>query len=398
MNYHQKYLKYKDKYLKLKSKQLSRQLSRQHGGAPGDTINGTIYKIYYCGFSVKVDGKDLVVYVQKYPPAGGTTVPDMNKISPPEELVPDNVSREELVNFWNSPEIRQPNGNWKGGEWGSNNLVTTGNWVTGAFIGDRVKLTVVADGILPFKDGKTFRSNQIVSGSESQALSCYVILDNEPEPESEPIPYTCYVTGNVMPQVANDVLFIYKNITGKKFIKLLKRSIGPNVDMPKKMMPGAGEHLEPGLDIKFNEKKDGFEGVLRSLNDEIGVTKETLKQCYLLDLGLYNEPGRDPRYWSFNLKRSDGTDIDFGIKRGSESHGYVVYFESSSDAAPTETNPLDTEEIDVKWWHQLNKVLLIEDNDWMIFDHKNLVINAIIKTEQFDYLGQEEKEQYKMKV
>lgn len=384
MNYHQKYLKYKDKYLKLKSKQLSRQLSKQHGGAPGDTISGTIYKIYYCGFSVKVDGKDLVVYVQKYPPAGGTTVPDMNKISTPEELVPDNVSREELVNFWNSPEIRQPNDNWKGGEWGSNNLITTGDWVSNAFIGDHVDLTIVADGILPFGGGKTFKPDQIFSGSESKALSCNVTVNNQP------LQYTCYVTGNVMPQVANDVLFIYKNSTGNKFIKLLKRGTGPNVDMPKKMMPGAGEHLEPGSNVKL--KSDVF----RAIEEEIGIPPETLQQCYLLDIGLYNTPGRDPRYWSFCTKRSDGSDINFGIQRGSESHGYVVYFESSSDVAPKEINQRDKEEVSQKRWYPLNDVLLIEDDNWMIFDHKKLVINAIIKTEQFDHLGKEEKEQYKM--
>lgn len=386
MNYQEKYLKYKKKYTTLK--ELSR---RQYGGVDivvGEEIEGTINKIFYCGFSVKVDNKPLVLYVQKYGPAGGTVVPDMSKESSEEEVEFDRVTREELLNFWESEEITQANGNWKGGAWGGNNLITSGNWVSGGFIGDKIKLKVVAIGILPFSGGNAFGSTTIIPGSESKALSCSITLGDST--------YAGYVTGNIMPQIANDVLFVYKNIEGKKFIKLLKRGVGPNVDMPKKMMPGAGEHLEPGDTVKFSNKQGGLEGVLRAIKEEIGIREETLEKCYLLDIGLYKSPGRDPRYWTYSIKRENGEMLDFGIKRSSESHGYIVYFESTSDKAPVETNPLDTEEINIKWWYPLNDTLLIDNEDWMIIDHKKLVVNAIIKIEQFNCLEEVKKEEYKM--
>lgn len=385
MDYLDKYHKYKKKYIVLK-KLSKKQIGGESTLKEGDEITGTINKIFYCGFSlkVKVDDKEKVIYVQKYPPASGTLVPDMSNESTQEEKEEDKVSKEELINFWESEEIYQPNGNWKGGRWGSNNLITTSeNWVSGGFIGDEIKLTVKEKGILPFAGGKVFKSDaSIIPGSENKALSCTIDYKNQT--------YACYITDNVMPQVANDVLFIYKNINNERFIKLLKRGEGPNVDMPRKMMPGAGEHLEPGADIKLKD------GVLRAINEEIGISDETLAQSYLLNIGVYDSEGRDPRYWTYCIKRDNGELVNFGTKRGSSSQGYIVYFESSSDKAPKETNPLDTEEINKKWWNSLNDTLLIDNDKWMIIDHKKLVINAIIELEKFNCKEDNDKNQYLM--
>jgi len=375
--YYQKYLKYKEKYLSLKL---------QKGGS---VIIGKINKIFYCGFSIIIDleeNKKKVLYVQKFPPASGTQIPNMSisteQNSPSLEI--DSVSKETLINFWSSDINRQIDGSWKGGPWGSNNLMTTStDWLTNAFIGDNLSLEIISNGIIKYNGGKGFEiGSACIIGTEDKALSCNI--------EFNGISYGCYVTENIMPQIANDVLFIYKDVDNNKFIKLLKRGKGPNVDMPERMMPGAGEHLEPGKDIKIKE------GVIRAINEEIGIPAETINECYLINLGSFKDPGRDPRYWHYSINENENL-INFGIDRHSETNGYVLYFISPTKAAPIETNPLDTEEINKKWWQPFNLDLLsIPEDKWMIIDHKKLISSAINKINEFDELDQTEKEKHKM--
>lgn len=353
------------------------------------SITGTINKISYCAFSVILHDEDgnntkKVVYVQKFPPAGGTKIPDLSTESTSEELKVDPETKATLTTFWSSNEDRQVNGNWKGGAWGTGNLLTTDPaWCTGGFIGDTVTITIVKQGIIKFNGGKPL-TGDIIPGTEDQALSCTVDILGKS--------FGGYVTDNIMPQKANDVLFIYKNSEGKKFIKMLKRGVGPNVDMPARMMPGAGEHLEPGKDVKLKA------GVLRAVQEEIGIPVSTLSNCYLINLGVFEDDGRDPRYWMYSAEQ-DGSIIEFGMKRGSSSQAFVIYYESESGAEPAEGNPLDTEEVNKKWWHPFTAdILELPEKDWMIIDHKKIVERALPALEEFDGLSQAEKDTKKMAV
>jgi 8-oxo-dGTP pyrophosphatase MutT (NUDIX family) len=349
------------------------------------SLTGIINKISYCAFSMLItlpNGTQKAVYVQKFPPAAGTTIPNMDKASTPNELKVDPVSKETLISFWQSPASKQVNGLWKGGAWGQNNLVTTDTtWLTGAFIGSVITVQPIANGIIKFNVGKPFaEGSAIIAGSEGKALSCHCELNGQI--------YSCYVTDQIMPQYANDVLFIYRSPSGDK-IKLLKRGTGPNVDMPARMMPGAGEHMEPGSDVKMKSS------VLRAVNEEIGLPQETLDQCYLLDLGNFNTPGRDPRYWHYAAIQ-DGATIEFGMDRGSTSHGFVLYFPGPSEKEPVEGNPLDSEEVNKKWWHPLDQVLAISDDKWMMDDHKRLIGAAQVAITSFETKSAEEKVALKM--
>jgi hypothetical protein len=384
-DYHYKYLKYKQKYFEAKN---------QLGGT---FLIGTVNKIFYCGFSILVrleDGSQKVIYIQKFPPASGTTSPIMkNPTLNPDELKVDTITREELIAFWNDPASRQINGNWKGGEWGPNNLVTTdATWLTGTFIGDTVTCEIIANGIIKFNGSNEFMAGtDIIPGTENKALSCNIALNGRK--------YSCYLTDQVMPQVAIDVLFVYKNKKGAKFIKLLKRGQGPNVDMPRRIMPGAGEHLEPGLDPTFKA------GIIRAVQEEIGIPPETLSKCYLLNIGIFNDPGRDPRYWSFSYPRENVTQekrsksvIDFGINRGSQSNAYILYINMDTDSEPREENPLDTEEVNKKWWQSLDQVLPIHEDKWMIIDHQQIVTRAIGALDNFDRLSEEQQRTHLLKL
>ena len=189
--------------------------------------------------------------------------------------------------------------------------------------------------------------------------------------------YGIYLTDNIMPQVARDVLFVWTNKSGNTFIKLLTRGNDPlSVDMPGRIIPGAGEHMEPGKDI--NVKK----GVLRTIKEELGIPKTTLTQCYLLPLGKYGEQGRDPRYHTYDGGK-------WGLVRKSETDAHVLYIKSDTDVEPTEIAPGDTTEINKKWWTPLASVLTDYPIDrWMIADHRKFIPDTISVLSSFNMLSE----------
>jgi ADP-ribose pyrophosphatase YjhB (NUDIX family) len=351
------------------------------------TFTAVANKLAYCAIAITV-APTKVIYLQKYPPAGGATVPNLNRKSSSEELTPDTVTKQELIDFWYNTSSYQPSGHWKGGAWAQNNLATTDDgWMTGVFIGDNVNITIMHQGIVKYNKGESFTdAMSIIPGSESSALSVNVEFNGKV--------YGGYLTDEIMPQRANDVLFIWENGKGEQFIKLLTRGTAKNVDMPKRMRPGAGEHLEPGVDIRVKA------GVLRAIDEEIGVSEETLTDAYLLHLGTYDTPGRDPRYWAYSwVKEEDGSPIEFGIKRGSSSQGYVVYLKSETDVAPAEVPPGDTDEVNAKWWASLHSVLNeYPDDRWMIIDHKQFIPHAIAAIEEFKGKSPEAQEACKLSL
>jgi hypothetical protein len=350
------------------------------------TINTNIYtgkvnKLSYCAFSF-VTSSEKVFYVQKFPPAGGTIAPDLYKNSSLEEQSFDTINKNTFIDFWISNSSFQTNGSWKGGSWGKNNLPTTDStWMTGVYINDKVSVTVIKNGIIKYNSGNPFTDDMpIIPGSENTAWSCNIIYNDKT--------YSVYLTNDIMPQKANDVLFVWENKSGKQVIKLLTRGYNENVDMPRRMMPGAGEHMEPGKDVKVKE------GVLRAIKEEIGIPDSTLTDCYLLNLGTYSSEGRDPRYWLYNTDTST-----FGMKRGSETNGYVIYLKSETDIAPNEVDPQDTEEVNTKWWAPIESVLIdYPDDRWMILDHKKFISDTINAIDSFKKLSPDEKEMSKFTV
>jgi len=371
MSFELKYLKYKNKYLELK---------KQMGGNSNIYV-GKLNKLSYCAFSiVTTEGK--VLYVQKYPPAKGTNAPDFNMSSTVDEQSFDTVDKKTVVDFWFSESSFQTDGSWKGGKWGKNNLPTTDStWMTDVFIGDTVTVTVIKNGIIKFNGGKIFTEDMpIIPGSENTVWSCNINFNGSN--------YGAYLTDNIMPQIANDVLFVWENKSGNQYIKLLTRGDSDNIDMPRRMMPGAGEHMEPGKDIKVKA------GIIRAINEEIGIPTETLTDCYLLNLGVYSTEGRDPRYWLYHTGTSS-----FGMKRGSETNGYVIYLKSNTDTAPKEVDPEDTEEVNSKWWANLQTVLTdYNDDRWMILDHKKFIPDTIRAIDNFKKLDPIEQNKLKFTV
>jgi len=345
----------------------------------------TINKLAYCAVSVIV-GTDKVLYLQKYPPASGTIVPKMDSKSTPAELKSDTVSADEFKAFWNSDQTFQANGKWKGGAWGENNLTLTaaqGEWLSGAFIGDTFQIQLVKKGIIGFKGGKSFVSDQlIIPSSEDQAWTVNVTYKGKT--------FGAYLTDNIMPQVANDVLFIWENSKNTQYIKLLRRGDGPNIDMKRRIMPGAGEHLEPGKDVKIKES------IFRAINEEIGIPEDTLIDTYLLNLGVFDTEGRDPRYWTFCIDHN-GEQINFGMERGSKSTGYVIYLKTETDIEPNEIEQKDKEEVENKWWNPLDTVLTdYPDTQWMIKDHQKLIEAAKNAITDFKNSSDKEKEEKKI--
>ena len=171
-------------------------------------------------------------------------------------------------------------------------------------------------------------------------------------------------------------------------IKVLRRGTGPNVDMPKKIIPGAGEHVEP-KDVK-NGKFEIKENAIRAVREEIGMSDEDLVNSYLIPLGSYSTLGRDPRYWKFCTVTNNGEIKEFGIERESLTTAYVLYL--TSEHEPEEIDHHDTEEIIGKFWLPLNSVLKIKTEEWMIFDHRRLIIDAIKMLSKFDKLSDYMKE------
>jgi hypothetical protein len=342
-------------------------------------------KSTYCGFSVQIKDMNKVLYAARFPPSGETSAPNFTTESTDEELrADDHISCQTMVDFINSNDTFQANGNWKGGQYGANNFALTSKvWFSGLFTFDQLNITVVKEGIIKYS-GKPFESSQlIIEGSEEKAWSCNA--------EWQGINYPLYLTDNPMPQIARDVIFIWScTSTNKTLIKVLRRGIGPNVDMPGKIIPCAGEHVEPGQNDCLREQ------ALWVINQELGIPPETLTNCYLLSLGEYSDEGltecRDSRY-SYYSTLQDGELEQFGFYRGSKTSASIVYLQTEESVEPIEVDPTDFEEISGKWWEDINQVFEIHsDDDWMIKAHQQFIPDAIALIKQ---LSEQEQELFK---
>lgn len=347
-----------------------------------------ILKLTYCGFSAKIIGTDKVVYGWKFPPTvGNTQVPDLNLSSSAEELTGDShVSKETFVQFVKSEQTRQANGSWKGGSWGENNFTVTSNdWFAGMYVQDQLQWELVKTGIIKFSPS-SFASDQIIiPGTELSAWSCNGIFNGKS--------YAFYMTDNPMPQKASDTLWMwgcnsndeaYREICDDVKVMVMTRGVGLNVDCGGKKAPAAGEHLEPG------QPDDERSQVVFATIQEIGIAKETLSKCYIIPMGIYNSPGRDPRYWTYSAHQN-GQLIYFGIARESSSIARILYIES--DVKPETISHEDTKEIKGKKWVRAYSIFdKYPESEWMLEDHMKFIPDSIGLIRDFRAKSQEEKE------
>jgi ADP-ribose pyrophosphatase YjhB (NUDIX family) len=346
------------------------------------TFELSILKLGYNLIVGKVKNLEKVLYIHKFPPVLNTTSkPNLEVNSSVDELQSDvHLNKETLINFWKSTDLYQANGDWKGGEWGSNNLPTTDKtFCTGLFVGDKIIIKIIKEGIIPYKTrcSKPFDINdEIIEQSELSAWSCNLFSP------IDGLEYSGYVCEQPMPQSAIDVLFIWENNLKQKFVKVLRRGNShPNVDMPCMLMPGAGEHREPGNNISF--KAD----VLRAVKEEIGIDQSTLSECYLIPIGFFDGDKRDPRYWSWTASQSDNKSdkiIKFGLERVSSTDVYVLYIKSETKEEPKETTPSDSIEVNKKMWVRLDESGLSNREIWMIPEHSYYFSIAINSLNRFD--------------
>jgi hypothetical protein len=147
------------------------------------------YNLIVCG----IVGINKNIYIHKFPPALNTTVKPqiMEQKTGYEHKFNTNLRKETVLNFWQSKDLYQMNGDWKGGEWGSNNLATSSkDFFTNIFIGDRLSIKNVIDGIIPYNKilSKPFNvSDEIIVGSENYACTANITQINTNQT------YSCYI-------------------------------------------------------------------------------------------------------------------------------------------------------------------------------------------------------------
>lgn len=351
------------------------------------TFRLTITKLMYCGFIGRIEGQNKVVYCIKYPSLD-TKKPNFESESKPEELETDeHIEKSTFIDFVNSEETRQANGMWKGGRWGSNNFtVTSENWLPGLWIGDTLEITLIKEGIIKYKASFFNIDDEIIKNTEDKAISSNAIWKNNI--------YPIYITDDIMPQKACDKLFIWCS-PNKTMIKVMRRGFGPNVDSPNRIIPAAGEHLEPDQNLESRSH------ILWTINQEIGIPESTLNECYLLNLGDYSDDGRDPRYWSYSSIQpksffSERNIVEFGVKRYSTTNAQILLLLTDDNVEPLEIMHEDHEEIKSKWWEDINTILdNYNENEWMLEDHMKFIPDAINKINEFKQYDNLIKETYK---
>ena len=178
-------------------------------------LRGEIVGIGYNVLALYLKTYNKIIYFHKFPPVVGCEkVPDLATTSDLSIFESDKKLRKEtLLNFWSDTNLYQANGDWKGGEWGSNNLPTTDTtWCTGYFIGDLVEIKLVKEGIIPYSTRKSrqfVNSDEIIIDSTNTAWSCNICVNSNEEQENI---FSGYVCDQPMGQKAIDVLFVWKNM------------------------------------------------------------------------------------------------------------------------------------------------------------------------------------------
>lgn len=344
----------------------------QHKRQKVELIKIIIIKIVYCGVIAKIKNTNKRVFLWRFPPAKGTNVPNMNTENTEDELKPDIITKDNFINFILSNETTQINGKWKGGSFCHNNFcVISDVWLSGLWIGDEISVNVIQEGIL--------KNDNLIPNTENMALTCLVNWKDKD--------YIVFVTDDIMPQIATDTIFIW---AGPNFtlIKMLLRGNNTTIDFPNKIIPSAGEHVQPEHNTSTKEY------IRFGLNEEIGVPLETLSTSFVLPCGIFDDIGRDSRYSTWFCEQ-DGDIIEFGIERYSVAHLNIVLVYTEDNVEPKETEPNDQNEIKTKWWHDINKILIDYPEElWMCQDHRTFIQPVIDKIDWFRKLSVNDKMAY----
>lgn len=328
-----------------------------------------VTKVLYCGFQGIIN--NIMVFGWQFPPTiNSTTAPDPTKIfrgSPDTHL-----KRETLIKHWSSEYYETVDGPKYKGSFARNNCITISEvWLSGCFIGDKIKIISTQRGII--------KNDTVLPGSENTAWTSNVEWNNQI--------YCVYLTSNIFNPSMKDTLFIWDNGLQTK-IKMLQRGDGPDVDMPLKKIFGPGEHLEPG------QSSDAREQVLISNKEELGLSKETIMRCYHLSLGKYDTTNRDPRYRRM-CDIQDGLIIEFGEERYAVANASIILLKTDSTEEVVVGEHTDTTEIRKKWWEDMNGILdRYSETDLMLEDHRRFIPDAIQKISEFNCLSEQDKQKF----
>ncbi len=339
-------------------------------------------KPMYCGFSARVKGTNKVVYVVQYAPSGGTNKPNMDVSSSIEELTQDDHIRMiTFVQFIDSQESYQTNGKWKGGQYGRNNFTLTGqNWLPGAWVNDELPVTIVKDGVVVY-NGKPFTEDSIITNS-NYGLSCNC--------EWKGVVYPLYLTDNPPPQRASDTIVVWYDEThNNMLIRMLRRANNPNTDSPNRVVVSGGEHKQ------LENGEDARKQALITINEEIGIPRETINKCFFFPLGLYNSAYREGRYSKYSMIQ-DGAYVECGVDRYSEADAHILLLITDNNITPSEIDHTDHQEIIGKWWQDIYNVLnKYKTDEFMLEDHRKFIPDSINKIHEFLRLSKTERELYR---
>ena len=367
--------------LKTTAKKLFKRMFKMRGGDNIDEIGkvfkGKILRFGYCAFSVKInfgtDEKPLekVVFLQKYAPFhkpgdpqqtskplfdGNSTI--RNKLNLEPET--DGVTKQDYITFWNEKKLKD------------SNLPITD---MGLELNQEVTITHVGNGL---KDKK----GNIIENSEN----CAWIVDVFTPKGTK----TMFLTDDIMPQKALDIILAWKNTT-KGSLKYFLSKRSDAAEIPNVFATTAGEHLEPGDYIGDFRKKFETSAVYRALEEEVtgnpsAVFNENSKaKLYIIPVKTYEDTGRDFRYGLFN-KKGEGEgegegDVKFGFDRYSGSVCYIAYVTDNDDFDSYKTKTVentDTAEINASGREskEIDEIKKMEDSEFMIPEHKQMFIDA----------------------
>jgi isopentenyldiphosphate isomerase len=344
-----------------------------------------------------------VYYFSRYPPALNTTTkPKDTDIIYQNSHTPDEVTKETFIDFINSTELTQVNGNWKGGSWGADNFtVTSLTWCCGLFINDEFTLSDnIIHGIVKYSNVPIINTDTIIPESEEMAWTSNITVMQKSEtnhlwfPNCTRKEYRVYITENPMPQKAIDV-YALTEINGILYVMITKRGNSAYLDMKELYCAGAGEHIEP------TDNKKKYATKLDAIYQELGVINQDNAEIYMIPGNKYESPGRDPRYDCYSAIQNDKI-ITFGIERYSVSKSSICYITCTdkNEFGITPNTHSDKTEITNSKWTQVSDFVQMLDNKQLTLmlgpEHDKMFKDALIILEQFSKLPEQEKQVFKI--